>query len=173
MAWRDDVPMLITARQVPRPNEAPRTVVFVQPMDDEWVVQLEDRSGMTVRVGTTTKGRRPRQTGGVHTNLDDDDTEDLIYRSAFRKIVWFDVSTIPRWENGVDDPAHELFTTIVNPFTNLFHYYFGASADRYVNVLVKVIFVITILLLLLYMVAALFAAVLIFSISRAVNRIEK
>ena len=174
MAWRDDVPMLITARQVQRPNEASRTVVFVQPMDDEWVAQLEDRSGMTVRVGTPSKGKRPRRSnGGVHINLDDEDTDDLIFRSAFRKIVWFDVTTIPRWENGVEDPAHELVTTIVNPFTNLFHYYFGSEADRYVNILVKVIFGITVLLLLIYMIAALFAAVLIFSISRAVNRIEK
>ena len=80
----------------------------------------------------------------------------------------FDVAHV-----SVDDPAHELITTIVNPFTNLFHYYFGAEADRYVNILVKIIFGITVLLLLLYMIAALFAAVLIFSISRAVNRIEK
>jgi len=119
MAWRDDVPLLITARQFPRPNEAARTVVFVQPMDDEWVAQLEDRSGMTVRVGTTTKGRRPRRTGGVHVSVDgDDDTEDLVYRSAFRKIVWFDATTIPHWTNGQEDSSHELFTTIVNPFTN-------------------------------------------------------
>jgi serine phosphatase RsbU (regulator of sigma subunit) len=177
MAWRDDVPLLITARQVPRPNEAPRTVVFVQPMDDEWVAQIEDHSGMTIRVSTTTtKERRPRRTGGVHVSVDgddDSDTQDLIYRSAFRKIVWFDLTTIPKWETGVEDSHHELATTIVNPVQNLFHYYFGASADKYVNVLVKVIFGITIMLLLLYMVAALFAAVLIFSISRAVNRIEK
>jgi len=173
MAWRDDVPLLITARQFPRPNEAPRTVVFVQPMDDEWVAQLEDHSGMTVRVGTTTKGRRPRPAGGVHINVDNEDADDLIYRSAFRKIVWFDLTTIPKWETGVEDSHHELATTIVNPVTNLFHYYFGASADRYVNVLVKIIFGLTVMLLLLYMVAALFAAVLIFSISRAVNRIEK
>jgi serine phosphatase RsbU (regulator of sigma subunit) len=171
MAWRDDVPLLIAARQSPRPGMAPRTVVFVQPMDDEWIAQIEDHSGMIVRVSTPSKVPR-RRGGGVHINVDDD-TDDLILHSLFRKIVWFDVTTIPRWENGQDDPAHELVTTIVNPFQNLFHYYFGASADRYVSVLTKFIFAITVLLLLLYMVAALFAAVLIFSITRAVNRIEK
>lgn len=177
MAWRDSVPLLLTARQFPRPGAAPRTVVFVQPMDDEWIAQMEDHSGMTLRVSTATgKGRPQRRNGGIHVSVDDDDdsaTGDLVFRSAFRKIVWFDITTIPQWETGAEDSHHELVTTIVNPYSNLFHYYFGASADRYVNILVKVIFCITALLLLLYMVAALFAAVLIFSISRAVNRIEK
>jgi len=174
MVWRDDVPLLVTARQVPRATP-PRTVVFVQPMDDEWVAQIEDHSGMTVRVGTNSeRAQTRRSSGGIHVDVDADrDTGDLILRSAGRKIVWFDVSTIQRWDNGQEDPAHELLTTIVNPFQNLFVYYFGASADRYVSVLLKVTFGLTVLLLLLYMVAALFAAVLIFSITRAVNRIEK
>jgi serine phosphatase RsbU (regulator of sigma subunit) len=172
MAWRDDVPLLVTARQFPR-SATPRTVVFVQPMDDEWIAQVEDRSGMTLRISTPMKSRSgTRAGGGVHVNVDDD-SDDLVFRSAGRKIVWFDVSPIPRWENGQDDAAHELVTTIVNPYQNLFHYYFGPSADRYVSTLTKIIMVITVLLLLLYMVAALFAAVLIFSITRAVNRIEK
>ncbi|HEV2722377.1 MAG TPA: SpoIIE family protein phosphatase [Thermoanaerobaculia bacterium] len=171
MAWRDDVPLLIAAKQFP--GETPRTVVFVQPMNDEWIAQIEDHSGMTVRVGTTRKGRRPTQKGGVHVDIDDDDTGDLILRSALRKIVWFDTTTIARWETGTDDSAHELVTTIINPYQNLFHYYFGASADKYVSALSTFIMGITVLLLLLYMVAALFAAVLIFSITRAVNRIEK
>jgi serine phosphatase RsbU (regulator of sigma subunit) len=181
MAWRDDVPLLLTARQFPRPGTTPRTVVLAQPMDDEWVAQIEDHSGMTVRVSAPGKSssasasssrRRRNGGGGVHINLDDD-TDDLILRSALRKIVWFDVTTIPRWETGQEDSAHELVTTIINPVQNLFHYYFGASADRYVSALTKFIFGITVLLALLYMVAALFAAGLIFSITRAVNRIEK
>ncbi len=172
MAWRNDVPLLLAARQFP--GETPRTVVFVQPMDDEWIAQIEDHSGMTVRVGTTRKERRRAQkSGGIHVNVDDDDTGDLILRSAVRKIVWFDTATIARWESGTDDSGHELLTTIINPYQNLFHYYFGASADKYVSTLTSAIMGITVLLLLLYMVAALFAAVLIFSITRAVNRIEK
>ena len=171
MVWRDDVPLLVAARQFP--GEKPRTVVFAQPMNDEWIAQIEDHSGMTVRVGTTKKGRRATQKPGVHVNLDDDDTGELILRSALRKIVWFDPMIIARWDNGQDDPAHELVTIIINPYQNLFHYYFGASADKYVSGLTTAIMGITVLLLLLYMVAALFAAVLIFSITRAVNRIEK
>jgi len=175
MVWRDDAPLLVAARQFPRAGAAPRTVVFVQPMDDEWIAQLEDHSGMTVRIGSATNKKRPNKppSGGIHVNIDDKDTDDLIFRSVFRKIVWFDLATIPKWTTGQEDPDHELVTTIVSPFSNLFHYYFGASADRYVGYLFRFIAGVTVLLLLIYMVAALFAAVLIFSISRAVNRIEK
>lgn len=176
MAWRDNVPLLVAARQSPQPGAAPRTVVFVQPMDDEWIAQIEEHSGMTLRIEASGKMRRKaRSSGGVHVSVDgdDDDTGDLVLRSIGRKILWVDPMTIPRWENGQDDPEHELVTIILNPVTNLFTYYFGPSADRYVSGLTKAILGITILLLLLYMVAALFAAVLIFSITRAVNRIEK
>ena len=177
MAWRDDVPLMIATRQFPRPDAAPRTVVFVQPMDDEWIAQLEDHSGMTVRVGKSIEGRRRRQRPSgpnIDINTDNEkDIEDLMFQSIGRKIVWLDTTTIPRWETGTEDRAHELVTFIVNPGTNLFHYYFGASADRYVGYLTRFIFGLTVALLLMYMVAALFAAALIFSITRAVNRIEK
>jgi serine phosphatase RsbU (regulator of sigma subunit) len=176
MAWRDRVPLLIASRQFPRPGNTPRTVVFVQPMDEEWIAQLEDHSGMTVRVGKNAEHRRRSKRSGANVNIDLDDDQDvdnLILGSIGRKIVWFDTTTIPRWESGVEDSSHELVTVIVNPAQNLFHYYFGASADRYVGYLVRFIFGVTVTLLLLYMVAALFAAALIFSITRAVNRIEK
>jgi sigma-B regulation protein RsbU (phosphoserine phosphatase) len=62
---------------------------------------------------------------------------------------------------------------IVNPPSNLFSYYFGASAGEYFNILATIIATLAALLMAMYFVAALFAAVLIFSISRAVNRIEK
>ncbi|HEY6141487.1 MAG TPA: SpoIIE family protein phosphatase [Thermoanaerobaculia bacterium] len=175
MAWREDVPLLIASRQVTRPGNTARTVAFVQPMDDEWIAQLEDHSGMSVRVGKSVKHRRTRS-GGASVSIDVDnekDTDDLLFQSIGRKIVWFDTTTIPRWESGVEDSSHELVTVIVNPPQNLFHYYFGASADRYVGYLVRFIMGVTVALLLLYMVAALFAAALIFSITRAVNRIEK
>jgi serine phosphatase RsbU (regulator of sigma subunit) len=175
MAWRDDVPLLVTSRQFPHAGAEPRTLVFVQPMDEEWIAQLEEHSGMTVRVGKTVeKSSRSRRRGhGVDINIDDKDTDDLIVRSIGRKIIWFDVTTIPLWATGKDDEHHELVTTIINPVSNLFHFYFGAGGDRYLGILLRVILGITVLLLLMYMIAALFAAVLIFSITRAVNRIEK
>jgi len=176
MAWRDDVPLLVSARQYPRSRAAPRTVVFVQPMDAEWIAQLEDHSGMSIRVSRSTEGKRPRRAGrgGIRINTDGDaDNDDLILRSIFRKIIWFDISGLPQWPTGQDDETHALVTTIVNPLSNLFHFYFGAGGDRYLGLLIRVIIGITVLLLLIYMFAALFAAVLIFSITRAVNRIEK
>jgi serine phosphatase RsbU (regulator of sigma subunit) len=62
---------------------------------------------------------------------------------------------------------------IVNPPSNLFSYYFGKSAGEYFNILATIIAGLATLLMAMYLVAAMFAAVLIFSISRAVNRIEK
>src|SRR5205085_10164323 len=74
---------------------------------------------------------------------------------------------------GASDEQHQLFTLIINPFSSLLQFYFGAGSDRYVKILVNVIASLAVMLLFIYMIAALFAAVLIYSITRAVNRIEK
>jgi serine phosphatase RsbU (regulator of sigma subunit) len=170
MAWRNEQPLLITTRQFAREGAPTRTVVFVQPMDADWIAQFEEHSGMTIRTGMETKNRD----SGTSINIKgDDEFDSQILRAIGRKIIWFDITTISQWESGVEDDAHPLASALINPAQNLFHFYFGASADKYVGLLLRVILGITILLLFLYMFAALFAAVLIFSITRAVNRIEK
>lgn len=183
MVWRDAQALLVTSRQVARPRgELARTIVFVEPLDAEWIEQFQDKSGMTVRVTVEGAGKSGghglRVKKGEHTfDFEGDDkgeVTELVLRAIGRKVIWPDLTALTDWNTGETvDGKHELFTLIVNPFQNLFHFYFGAQADSYVSGLLQFTAVLIILLLVFYALAVLFAAVLIFSITRAVNRIEK
>jgi len=182
MVWRDNQGLLVASRQSLREGAEPRTIVFVEPLDAEWTEQLQDKSGMTVRMSVEGAGKAQKGglkvTKGSHSfNIDADDkgeTTDLVLKSIGRKVIWADVTALTDWNTGATiDGHHELFTLIVNPFQNLFHFYFGAQADDYVRSLLQFMGVVIFLLLIFYALAVLFAAVLIFSITRAVNRIEK
>jgi len=180
MAWREGAPLLIASRQFPRASQHARTVVFVQPIDKAWIGQLQERAGMIIRVGRESdsapkkKGVNVKVEGSnVDFNEDDSDMEDLIVRSIGRKIIWGDLTSLNDWKSGTSDDEHQLFTLIINPVSSLFQFYFGAGSDQYVRILFHVITSLTVMLLFIYMMAALFAAVLIYSITRAVNRIEK
>jgi serine phosphatase RsbU (regulator of sigma subunit) len=179
MARRNGDPLLVATRLFPKQGGPPRTVVFVQPIDRAWADQLQERAGMIIRIG---KESSSKKSGGVRVtsegkdiDLDDNGTdfEDLMVHSIGRKIIWGDIETLNDWETGNSDENHQLFTLIINPVSSLFQFYFGAGSDRYVKILVNVALSLTFMLLCIYMIAALFASVLIFSISRAVNRIEK
>jgi serine phosphatase RsbU (regulator of sigma subunit) len=182
MVWRDSHGLLVASRQSARDGAEPRTIVFVEPLDSEWTEQLQDKSGMTVRM--TVEGANKSRKKGLRVNsgehsfdIDDDDSgglKDLLFNSIGRKVIWADVTALTDWNSGATiDGHHELFTLIVNPFPNLFHFYFGAQADDYVRALLQFMAAVICLLLVFYALAVLFAAVLIFSITRAVNRIEK
>jgi serine phosphatase RsbU (regulator of sigma subunit) len=182
MVWRDKEGLLVASRQAAREGAEPRTIVFVEPLDSEWTEQLQDKSGMTVRM--TVEGAGKSRQGGLQVkkgdhsfNIDADDkgeVTELVLRSIGRRVIWADVTALTDWNSGATiDGHHELFTIIINPFQNLFHFYFGAQADDYVRNLLKFTAVVICLLLVFYALAVLFAAVLIFSITRAVNRIEK
>jgi serine phosphatase RsbU (regulator of sigma subunit) len=182
MVWRDSHGLLVASRQSARDGAEPRTIVFVEPLDSEWTEQLQDKSGMTVRMTVEGANKSPksglRVNSGEHSfDIDDDDNggmKDLLFNSIGRKVIWADVTALTDWNSGATiDGHHELFTLIVNPFPNLFHFYFGAQADDYVRGLLQFMAVVICLLLVFYALAVLFAAVLIFSITRAVNRIEK
>src|SRR5947209_14641759 len=183
MVWRDDEALLVASRQTAREGAPPRTIVFVEPLDAEWIEQLQDKSGMTVRTSVEGAAKSRRGSGihikrGQHTfNIDEDDNgefTELVLRSVGRKVIWPDVVSLTDWNTGATvEDRHNLFTLIVNPFQNLFHFYFGAQADNYVSGLLQFTAVLICLLLVFYALAVLFAAVLIFSITRAVNRIEK
>jgi serine phosphatase RsbU (regulator of sigma subunit) len=180
---REDHAYLLASHQFPRDDLSPRTVVLVQPIDREWADQLEEKSGMTARpsLGKAHIGSKKKR-GGMRVttaqqdfDLDDDDDGDipkLVVSSLGRSIIWGDVTDLNSWETGGSSDSHELFTLIINPVPNLFHFY-GAGADNYVGYLMRVIGGITVMLMFMYMIATLFAGVLIFSITRAVNRIEK
>ena len=83
MVWRDNQGLLVASRQFAREGAEPRTIVFVEPLDSEWTEQLQDKSGMTVRMS-----RRRRRTSraradcasrsGDHSfNIDDDDNGEV------------------------------------------------------------------------------------------------
>jgi serine phosphatase RsbU (regulator of sigma subunit) len=180
MAWRGGDPLLIASRQFPRPPDRIRTVVFVQPIDHAWMQQLQERAGMIIRIGhetTSGKNKRGVRARAGDRNFDmsdgDEDMENLVLRSIGRKIIWGDLTSLNDWDTGASDDNHQLFTLIINPLSSLFQFYFGAGSDRYVSILINVIVSLAVMLMFIYMIAALFASVLIFSISRAVNRIEK
>jgi serine phosphatase RsbU (regulator of sigma subunit) len=182
MVWRDTHGLLVASRQAASEGAVPRTIVFVEPLDSEWIEQLQEKSGMTVRMtvdnGKTRKsGLSVSRRGGRSFDIDDDDSgdlKDLLFNSIGRKVIWADVTALTDWNTGATiEDRHNLFTLIVNPFPNLFHFYFGAHADDYVRGLLQFMAVVVCLLLVFYALAVLFAAVLIFSITRAVNRIEK
>ncbi len=166
---RDAEALFVAARQFE--GDPPRAVVFVQPMDKHWTDQLYDRWRMIVRT-TNAKGKR---NGSGDTNIDFDDNalKEVFGDNIGRNIIWGDITDLTDWQTGKQLTDRSLFMLIVNPPSNLFSYYFGASAGEYFNILATIIAGLAALLMAMYFVAALFALVLIFSISRAVNRIEK
>ena len=184
MVWRNNDPLLVCSRQFPDDD---RTVVFVQPLDENWARQLEDKGGMIITYEhATQKTKRPKkQNSGAHVTInggDKDEDYDLESDSAMREllrrwqpneVLWADLTALTQWETGKTDRNKHLVTFLLNPISNLFQFYFGASASHYVDILRTVILSLVVLLGIIYLFAVMFAAVLIFSISRAVNRIEK
>lgn len=166
---RDGEPLFVAARQFE--GDPQRAVVFVQPMDKNWTDQVQERWRMIVRT-TNAKATR-RGNDDTQIDFDDQDMKTVFSQNVFRNIVWGDLSDLTDWKTGSTLDDRSLFMLIVNPPSNLFTYYFGASAGEYFNILATIIAGLATLLMAMYFVAALFAAVLIFSISRAVNRIEK
>jgi HAMP domain-containing protein len=175
MVTRERATMLLVTRQMAG-ADGMRTIVFAQPLDSEWGAELTDKSGMQVRIAQDEGGRkRTRGQRGININFEDEDDDgfsQLFLRSIGRKIVWGDITSLTDWATGKTTDEHHLVTLIVIPVSNLFQFYFGSSG-RYFDFVVKLIIGLAIALLLIYLVAVLFAAALIFSITRAVNRIEK
>ena len=176
MVWRDEDPLLVVSRQFP---ETSRNVVFVQPLDRAWADELHERDGMVIRMSNMDSdgsGRRPRKRGrgGIHISGTgkDDELDRLVVSSIGRKIIWPDITGLVQWESGGSSTS-KLMTLIVNPVPNLLNFYFGAEGSRYLDALLKAIAILTTMLIFIYMVAVMFAGVLIYSITRAVNRIEK
>lgn len=179
---RDGVPLLVTSRQFPGAAGAVRSVVFAQPLDKHWAHDLEEKGGMIARTaigtGREMDGKRGGglriETNGSSTEVDTpDDFDDLFARYVLRRVIWPDVMTVNDWATGRSSDTQKVVTLIVVPVTNVFQYYLGEWSSTYLPALVKVTIGLTVMLFVIYMVAALFAAMLIFSISRAVNRIDK
>jgi serine phosphatase RsbU (regulator of sigma subunit) len=177
IALRNEAPVMVVARQYPMNGEN-RTVVLAQPLDQEWKDRLEERSGMIVMQNIAS-----HEGEGIHVSKPkkDDDKEtlgDFSRRGVkFNRVVFYDITEddgLADWNNGQLQAKRRLFTVISNPISNLVQFYFGGATNSYImRTIFKSIFGLGTLLMLIYLFASAFAAVLIFSISRAVNRIEK
>jgi serine phosphatase RsbU (regulator of sigma subunit) len=180
MVWRDGQPALVTSRQFGEEAANRRSVVFVQPLDEAWAEHLEEKGGMIITYDRGTGYERSRATvnvGGKNEGYDietDKAWEQILKRGfAFNRVIWADPTALTEWETGITNQKHQLVTFISTPVRNLFQFYFGASSSGYMQFLQGAIVALVVMLAIMYFFAALFAAVLIFSISRAVNRIEK
>lgn len=165
---REGQALFVAARQFA--GDPPRAVVFVQPLDKHWTDQLFERWRMIVR---TTNAKAKRNGSDTNINFDDNALKEVFGDNVGRNIIWGDLTELTDWQNGKQLTDRSLFMLIVNPPSNLFSYYFGSSAGEYFKILTSIIAGLATLLMAMYFIAALFALVLIFSISRAVNRIEK
>src|SRR5258706_10490461 len=58
MVWRDSHALLVASRQ----GAPARTIVFIEPLDSEWIEQLQDKSGMSV-VMRLERARKSRKGG--------------------------------------------------------------------------------------------------------------
>jgi len=187
MALRGSEAMLVVGRQYPNAGQ-PRSIVFAEPLDRKWAEQLEERTGMVVSQQIASKegesvrvGRGKRKSGGdVDLNINDDDKsfKDFWSRGVkYNRVVFFDITEeggLIDWETGTPRPGKRLFSFISNPIPNLLQFYFGgATSSQIMRGIFGTIGVLATLLMIIYFFASAFAAVLIFSISRAVNRIEK
>lgn len=180
MAVRVEQPLMVVSRTYP----GPRTIVLAEPLDTTWARELEDRTGMIVAQQVAT-GSRSRRSTGEDFNYDGDKSfDDFSKRGvSMRKIitlqavVFFDITEeggLIDWATGAPRTGKRIFTLISNPTTNLLNFYFGgATSSKIMRGIFGVITALATLLMLIYFFASAFAAVLIFSISRAVNRIEK
>lgn len=166
---REGKPLLVSARQFPLDGGETRGIVLVQPLDKHWTDALYEKSRMIVRTA-----RAEARGSGNNIDLEaDGEFNDVFAGNVGTKIIWGDLAEVTNWTDGTSGSEHRLFTLIINPPRNLLSYYFGESGGRYFEMLLTVIVTLSVMLMMMYAIAALFASVLIFSISRAVNRIEK
>lgn len=169
-----------------------RAIAFVQPLDYEWARSVRDEKNMmlihTVARNRSKKKGDAARTDDVDADLDLSGTVDgenasgsgkdldfkMLVRHAWRNrgVVWGDISDpLLEWESGARNFNLRSFTFLSNPIANLMEAYIGRT--KYAEVIMGLILGLTVLLMLIYLFASLFAGVLIFSISRAVNRIER
>lgn len=176
LARRDGLAVMVSSRVYGGDEGEPRTVVLVQPIDDAWAKALHARTGMltAATVAETTGGSN----GNLKISIDDAEGKeqnfDEFFAAAFRAggVIWGDISpTLREWETGEVLSNTRVLTMLSNPWRNLLSFYMGDS--QYVRWIGVVIVTVMFALGVVYLFATLLASWLIFSISRAVNRIEK
>jgi serine phosphatase RsbU (regulator of sigma subunit) len=180
MVWRDGQPLLVSSRHFDGEDGQGRTIAFAQPIDEVWAEQLQEKAGMIITYDRDSDDKPTKarvQIGAQSTDyqLEGDAAFERIFNRgfAFNRVIWADTTALTDWKTGDTDEKHLLVTFISTPVRNLFQFYFGAGSGKYMDGLVAVILAIVVMMMMIYMFAAAFAGVLIFSISRAVNRIER
>lgn len=190
MVGKDDAAFFVTSRVYDQ--RGIRAIVFVQPLDYEWARSVRDEKNMllihTIARNRIKKKGGPAREGEIDADLDLSGSVDgehasgtgdeldfqMLARHAWRNrgVIWGDISDpLVEWDSGAKNFNLRSFTFLSNPIANLMEAYIGRT--KYAEVIMGLILGLTVLLMLIYLFASLFAGVLIFSISRAVNRIEK
>ncbi len=112
--------------------------------------------------------------------LGDEDTiiHDFADRGfSFNRVYFFDITEeggLANWETGQAGKGRRVFTLMYIPWSNLLQLYFsGATSSKIMRAIFGIITGLATMLMIIYFFASAFAAMLIFSISRAVNRIAK
>ncbi len=181
LASRNSQAVFISGRRFETGGKG-RTIVFVQPLDAHWTSELEQRTGMmTSPSQARATGEKPRhgtvQLGDdgepMNFELDEKAVGPFFERAWKRRgVIWGDlIPSIIAWETGEPQENEGLFVLFSNPWSNLLDFYFGSS--KYVKFIVGLIGGVASMLAIVYFLAALLAGGLIFSISRAINRIDK
>ena len=173
----EGVPGFVSARTY-GDAPAPRTVVLLQPIDDAWRSSLAERNGMITasalaRTESGAGGELNIQMDDESAGLPSDERFEEFFVASFQKggVIWGDISPpVHSWESGERLEDTRVFTMLSNPWVNLLDFYMGDS--KYVRYLGVVIMSVVFSLGLVYLFATLLASWLIFSISRAVNRID-
>lgn len=172
LALRGDRALLVAARLYPHGDDTNRSVVMVMPIDTGWARRVEERGGMIVAPSVATHERDDSF------RLNNPDFENFKQRGIrWDRIFFFEITEqdgMSDWETGAPNAKRRLFTLISNPVSNLVQFYFGgATNSQLMRGIFWIIVTLATTLMIAYLIATAFAAVLIFSISRAVNRIEK
>lgn len=182
LGTREAQALFISAREYER-GSGSRSIVFVQPLDEHWTSALEQRTGMMVSSSRTRSAEEPRrgetvhvgddQYGGVNFEIDDSAVGAFFRRAWGRNgVIWGDlIPSIIDFQTGEPKENEGYFVLFTNPWSNLLDFYFGSP--KYVNAILGMIGGMASLMAIVYLLAAFLAGGLIFSISRAVNRIEK
>jgi serine phosphatase RsbU (regulator of sigma subunit) len=175
----DSLAQLTVARQMPG-SDGTRSIVFTEPLDAKWSKGLEDRTGMmTVSSLATREGQSFDIGEGRHSRdfEDSDQVKDWFKGLTFARVPFFDITEeggLIDWDSGTPRKHRRVFTLLSNPWSNLVHFYFGGSTSSGImRAIFGIITGVATMLMIIYFFASAFAAVLIFSISRAVNRIER
>lgn len=177
LVHRDRKVLLVSSR-IYNKDRSLRSVVLVQPMDASYAKHVEEKNGMSFRTAVPITKRGDPENVKVSEKDVEGDVGDVdiegFFQDAFRKggVIWGDMSPpLVEWESGVADPQRKAVTVLSNPWRNLNTFYFGNW--QYAQVVLAVVGSLAGILAVIYVLALMLSAGLIFSISRAVNRIER